>query len=59
MSIITKLKSFVEKCKRVWMVMKKPTRQEFLQVAKVSAVGIIVIGILGFVISIIMNIFIP
>jgi protein transport protein SEC61 subunit gamma-like protein len=58
MKLINSLKSFVEKCKRVWMIMKKPTRQEFLQVAKVSAVGILIIGILGFVISIIMNIFI-
>jgi len=58
MKVFTSLKSFVEKCKRVWMVMKKPTREEFLQVAKVSAVGILVIGVLGFLISIIMNLFI-
>lgn len=58
MKIFNSLKSFVEKCKRVWMVLKKPTRDEFLKVAKVSAVGILVIGILGFIISIIMKLFI-
>jgi len=55
MKILTSLKSFVEKCKRVWMVLKKPTREDFLKVAKVSAVGILIIGVLGFVISLIMS----
>lgn len=57
MAILTKLNSFILKCKRVWMVLKKPTKDEFLKVAKISAVGILVIGVLGFIISIIMGIF--
>ncbi len=52
-----KLKSFFEKCKRVWMILKKPSREELMQVAKVSAVGILVIGFIGFIISIVMGIF--
>ncbi len=39
------------------MVLKKPTKEEFTKVAKVSAVGILIIGLLGFIISIIMGIF--
>jgi protein transport protein SEC61 subunit gamma-like protein len=58
MKVLTKIKSFYEKCKRVWMVLKKPSREEFLKVAKVSAVGILLIGVLGFLISIIMKIFV-
>jgi protein transport protein SEC61 subunit gamma and related proteins len=58
MKILTKIKSFFEKCKRVWMVLKKPTREEFLKVAKVSAAGILIIGALGFLISIIMKLFV-
>jgi protein transport protein SEC61 subunit gamma-like protein len=58
MKVFTKLKSFYEKCKRVWMVLKKPSREEFLKVAKVSAAGILIIGILGFLISIIMKLFV-
>ena len=50
--IFTKLKSFVEKCKRVWMVLKKPTKEEFSKIALVSAMGILVIGAIGFLISI-------
>ena len=53
-----KLKAFFEKSKRVWLVLKKPTRKEFESVAKISAIGILLIGILGFVISIIINLFI-
>ncbi len=53
-----KIKSFIDKCKRVWMVLKKPTKDEFLKVAKVSALGILVIGIIGFAISLIMRIFV-
>jgi protein transport protein SEC61 subunit gamma-like protein len=58
MKLFTKLKSFIEKCKRVWMVLKKPTKDEFLKVAKVSAAGILIIGALGFLISVIMKFFI-
>lgn len=57
MKIFTSLKSFYEKCKRVWMVLKKPTREDFLKIAKVSAVGILIIGFMGFIISITMKIF--
>ncbi|VVB83656.1 Protein translocase subunit SecE [uncultured archaeon] len=57
MKIFTSLKSFLEKCKRVWMVLRKPTREEFLKIAKVSAVGILIIGILGFLISIVIKLF--
>ena len=55
--MLDSLKSFVGKCKRVWMVLKKPERADFLKVAKVSAVGILIIGALGFIISITMKIF--
>lgn len=58
MKILTSLKSFIRKCKRVWMVLKKPSRDEFTKVAKVSAAGILIIGVIGFIISIIMKIFV-
>ena len=56
--IIGKLKSFFEKSKRVWLVLKKPTRKEYEMVAKVSAIGIVVLGVLGFLISILIQAFI-
>ena len=54
----TSTKSFFIKCKRVWQVLKKPSKKEFEQVTKVSAIGILVIGALGFLISIIIKIFV-
>lgn len=55
---MTKVKSFLLKCKRVWHVLKKPTKQEFEQVSKISAIGIGIIGLFGFVISLIVGAFI-
>jgi len=43
---------------RVWHLMKKPTKKEFEQIAKVSAIGILIIGALGFLVSILMQFFI-
>ena len=47
----TKLTSFFLQSKRVWMVLRKPTGEEFKAIAKVSAIGILAIGLVGFIIS--------
>ena len=52
-----KFKSFLLKCKRVWRVLKKPSKQEFQMIAKVSAIGIAILGIIGFLISLAMDVF--
>ncbi len=46
-----KLMSFFLQSKRVWHVLKKPSGLEFKTIAKVSAIGILVIGAIGFIIS--------
>jgi len=51
MKILESSKSFLTKCKRVWIVMKKPSRKEFEMIAKVSAIGILIAGLFGFLIS--------
>ena len=48
-------KSFFIKCKRVWHTLKKPTMTELLTVTKISAIGILIIGVIGFAISIVVN----
>ena len=58
MKIISKVKSFVIQCKRVWFALKKPTKDEFLKVAKVAAVGIVLLGFIGFAISLLMKFFV-
>ena len=40
---------------RVWRIMKKPTMEEFKMVAKVSAVGVLILGFMGFLINMIIN----
>ncbi len=57
MTKINDLKAFVAKSKRVWLVLKKPTRKEYEMIAKVSAIGIVLLGVLGFIISLVMKIF--
>ncbi|MBS3086252.1 protein translocase SEC61 complex subunit gamma [Candidatus Pacearchaeota archaeon] len=58
MSKLDRLKAFVEKSKRVWLVLKKPSKKEFSSVAKISAIGILLLGTLGFLISIIISFFV-
>jgi protein transport protein SEC61 subunit gamma-like protein len=56
MRMIENLKAFISKSKRVWLVLKKPTRKEFEMVAKVSAVGILILGAIGFLFSILIKV---
>ncbi|OYT32910.1 protein translocase SEC61 complex subunit gamma [Candidatus Woesearchaeota archaeon ex4484_78] len=48
-----KLKRFIKECRRVLKVTKKPDKQEFLTIVKVSALGMAIIGIIGFLIHMI------
>lgn len=51
----TKLGSFMVQSKRVWHLLRKPTKEEFIGVAKISALGIVAIGVVGFIISLLMR----
>ena len=44
------LSDFWKQCKRVLKVAKKPDREEFWDFSKVTAIGIAIIGVIGFVI---------
>jgi protein transport protein SEC61 subunit gamma-like protein len=47
-----KLKSFIKEAKRVVQVTKKPSLSEFKMIVKVTGLGILIIGLIGFIISI-------
>jgi protein transport protein SEC61 subunit gamma-like protein len=49
--MLEKLKSFLVQSKRVWLVLRKPSMDEFQLIAKVSAIGILLIGLVGFIIA--------
>jgi len=57
--MVLKLKSFTSQCVRVWHLLRKPTKEEFITVSKISAIGLGLIGVLGFVIAIIMSFVFP
>ncbi len=44
-------KSFIIECKRVLMLTKKPSKEEFKTIVKVTAAGLALIGLLGFIIN--------
>jgi protein transport protein SEC61 subunit gamma-like protein len=48
-----KFKRFLVECRRVLKVTKKPDKFEFTTIVKVSGLGMAVIGIVGFIISLI------
>jgi protein transport protein SEC61 subunit gamma-like protein len=49
------LKSFFRQSTRVWKLLKKPSREEFITISKVSAIGLCLVGILGFAINLLMS----
>jgi protein transport protein SEC61 subunit gamma-like protein len=52
-----KLGKFYKECVRVLRVTKKPSGQEFKTVTKVTALGMVVIGAIGFIIMMIFTTF--
>lgn len=42
---------FIKLCQRVLHVSKKPGREEFVNVAKITGLGVLVIGSVGFILS--------
>ncbi len=43
-------KAFILECKRVLRVTKKPDRQEFVTIVKISAIVLAIIGFVGFIV---------
>ena len=52
-----KIISFFHQCVRVWHILRKPNKEEFWMISKVSALGIMAIGLMGFIISVLMAVF--
>jgi len=49
--------SFFDNTKRVFLVAKKPSWKEWLGLAKVVGLGIVLVGALGFIIMLLMYVF--
>ncbi|MDO5819892.1 MAG: protein translocase SEC61 complex subunit gamma [Methanobrevibacter sp.] len=50
MNIKETTSDFIKQSKRVLKVARKPDREEFFDFSKVTAIGIAVIGVIGFII---------
>ncbi|MBN2421011.1 protein translocase SEC61 complex subunit gamma [Candidatus Woesearchaeota archaeon] len=56
-TLLQKVKRFYNECVRVLTVTKKPDKIEFMTIVKVSGLGMAVIGIIGFIIAMIKQLF--
>jgi len=52
-----KIKYFIGECLRVLKITKKPDAIEFKTIVKVSGIGILVIGLIGFVVQMVKILF--
>lgn len=56
-SVLLKFKGFIKECVRVLRVTKKPDKTEFITIVKASGLGILIIGLMGFIIQMIKVLF--
>lgn len=56
-SILAKLKEFGKECVRVLKITKKPTGKEYKTVLTITGIGILVIGLIGFLITMVKQVF--
>ena len=50
--MVKRVISFIIQSTRVWRILKKPSFAEFKLVSKISAIGILALGLIGFIVSI-------
>ncbi len=46
-----KITSYLAECKRVLQLTKKPNKTEFWTIVKVTGIGILLVGLIGFIVS--------
>lgn len=47
---LKKLKLFYTECLRVWKITRRPDKEEFKTIVKISGLGILLIGVIGFLV---------
>ena len=50
------LSDFISSSKRIFIVSKKPSWKEFSVMAKVTGLGILIVGIIGYIIEVIFKV---
>ena len=49
------IKNLMDRMRRIFLVSSKPDKQEYRQIVKITGLGVAVIGIIGFVIFLIVQ----
>ncbi len=49
----TRFKTFIRECVRVFKITKKPTKEEYKTISKVAGLGILLIGLMGFLVHLV------
>ena len=49
--MVQRFRSFVTQCIRVFKITRKPTKEEYQMIVKMSGIGIAIIGMMGFLIT--------
>ncbi len=57
-SLLFKLKRFINESIRVLKITRKPTSMEFKTIVRASAIGMAIIGLIGFIIQMMKTLFI-
>ena len=50
MDVKERIDKFIKDSKRVLKVSKKPDKQEYFELAKVTSLGVVIVGVIGFVV---------
>jgi protein transport protein SEC61 subunit gamma and related proteins len=53
---MSKLSNFIKSSKRIFLISKKPSSKEYWTMAKIVGIGMIVIGVIGYLIRLMMNV---
>lgn len=53
--MIERLVNFIRQSRRVIMVASKPDKEEYTRSVKITALGIVIIGVIGFVVFLIVR----
>ena len=53
---MSKIGEFISSSKRIFIVSKKPSWKEFSVMAKVTGIGIVIVGVIGFILEAIFKI---
>ena len=48
---MSRIKEFAAECKRVLQITKKPDKMEYNAIVKASGLGILIIGLIGFLLT--------